>query len=67
MKQHIQALRIKQVTAKVGRSKTSIYADIRQGTFPAPAYAGHLAIWNEAEVDAWLAERFAERDTRLRK
>jgi prophage regulatory protein len=59
----LSILRRKQVEARTGLSRSSIYAKIRgtrQGefdpTFPKPVSLGARAVgWIEAEVDAWLS------------
>ena len=57
-------LRRKQVEARTGLSRSSIYARLRQNpkrpgdydpTFPKPISVGAKAVgWIEAEIDAWL-------------
>jgi len=57
-------LRRKQVEARTGLSRSSIYARLRQNpkrpgdydpTFPKPVSVGAKAVgWIEAEIDAWL-------------
>jgi prophage regulatory protein len=57
-------LRRKQVEARIGLSRSTIYARLRQNpkrpgdfapTFPKPVSIGKKAIgWIEAEIDAWL-------------
>jgi prophage regulatory protein len=58
----MKALTLHRVVEKSGLGKSSIYKGAKEGTFPAPAHAGGRSIWDEAEVDAWLSARFAERD-----
>lgn len=58
-------LRRKQVEARTGLSRSSIYARLRRNpkrpgdydpTFPKPISVGAKAVgWIEAEIDAWLA------------
>ena len=60
----IRILRRKQVEARTGLSRSSIYARLRQNpkrpgdydpTFPSPVSVGAKAVgWIEAEIDAWL-------------
>ena len=57
-------IRRKQVEARTGLSRSSIYARLRQNpkrpgdydpTFPKPISVGAKAVgWIEAEIDAWL-------------
>jgi prophage regulatory protein len=58
-------LRRKQVEARTGLSRSTIYAKLKHNprrpgdfdpTFPKPIYVGAKAVgWIEAEIDAWLA------------
>ena len=51
-------LRRKQVEARTGLSRSTIYDRIKAGTFPAPISLGEKAVgWIESEVDAWLTAR----------
>ena len=51
------------VCARVGLGKTALYEQIAEGSFPAPIKIGPRAsAWVDAEVDAWLEARIAERD-----
>lgn len=55
-------LRIRDVLAITGRSRTRLYEDIKKGNFPKPVKIGPGAVaWSEAEVSAWQAARLAER------
>lgn len=48
-------LRRKQVEARTGLSRSTIYAFISEGVFPKPINLGNRAVgWIEAEIDAWL-------------
>lgn len=54
-------LRRKEVEARTGLSRSTIYERIRARTFPAPVSLGAKAVgWVEAEVDAWLAAQIAK-------
>ncbi len=56
-------LRRKQVEARTGLSRSSIYSKIRgtrpgehDPTFPKPVYLGAKAVgWVESEISAWIA------------
>lgn len=51
-------LRLKQVCAKTGLSRSTIYAQIRQGTFPkAVRISVRSVAWRSADVAAWLESR----------
>ena len=45
-------------------SKAQLWRLVKAGTFPRPIRLGAArSAWVEGEVDAWIAERIAERDT----
>ena len=51
-------LRRKQVEARTGLSRSTIYARIRAGTFPAPVSLGPRAVgWIENDVERWISDR----------
>jgi prophage regulatory protein len=53
-------LRRKQVEARTGLSRSSIYAFVAAGKFPAPVSLGDRAVgWLESEVNEWIAGRIA--------
>lgn len=56
-------LRLPQVSARTGLSRSELYRRITLGSFPAPIKIGARAsAWNSLEVDRWIAERIAARD-----
>lgn len=62
MKDFIQPLgrilRMKQVCAQTGISRSSIYQQISDGAFPKPIRLGKRGVgWIESEVDAWIQDR----------
>ena len=51
-------LRRRQVEARTGLSRSTIYARIQAGTFPAPVSLGPRAVgWIENDVQRWLSDR----------
>ena len=55
-------LRRPAVSARTGLGKSALYAQVKEGTFPKPIKLGPRAVgWIEAEIDAWLMERVADR------
>ncbi len=57
-------LRRPEVELKTGLSRASLYAAIRAGTFPEPISIGpNRVAWLEAEIDQWINERLASRDS----
>lgn len=56
----IAALRLPAVKARFGRSRSSLYGDIKVGTFVPPVRLGPRCVgWPEHEVDQILAARIA--------
>ena len=56
-------LRLPQVKARVGLSRSSIYLRISNGEFPKPISLGARAVgWLESEIDAWLKAKTEARD-----
>lgn len=57
----INILRRKQVEARTGLSRSTIYHRVSEGTFPKPVNLGARAVgWLESEIDGWLASRVEE-------
>ena len=55
----MRALRLPQVLSKTGISRTHTYRLIKEGAFPAPhKLSERVSVWNEADIDDWLAEKF---------
>lgn len=49
-------LRLPQVRERVGLSRSTIYARVANGTFPAPIRIGGNAVaWVDRDVDDWIA------------
>jgi prophage regulatory protein len=56
----IRAMRLPDVMSKTGLSRTHTYRLVKQGNFPAPhKLSERVTVWNEAEIDAWLAEKLS--------
>ena len=54
----LKVLRRRQVEARTGLPRSSIYALITEGRFPAPIHLSAKSVgWLEHEIDAWIAER----------
>ena len=55
-------IRLGEVKARTGLSRSTLYAYIREGRFPAPvAISERCVAWVEGEIDGWIAERIAAR------
>jgi prophage regulatory protein len=56
--QGLSILRRKQVEARTGLARSTIYHHIKAGTFPRPVSLGPRAVgWLESDVNNWIAER----------
>jgi len=54
----IAILRLPDVKARTGLSRTSIYSKVSEGLFPEPISLGARAIgWIESEIDEWLNQQ----------
>lgn len=63
-KAEVRILRRKQVEARIGLSRSTIYDGVNAGTFPKPINLGPQSVgWIEAEIDAWLAEQILKSRT----
>ena len=57
----VRFLRLPEVIARTGLSRSTIYVRLEQGRFPRPVSLGGRAVgWIEAEVEEWIRERIAE-------
>jgi len=58
-------LRLPQVKAQTGLSRSELYRRIAMGSFPAPIKIGERAsAWSSVEIERWIAERIAQRDAK---
>ncbi len=54
-------LRCKQVQARIGLSRSTIYLRVAERTFPKPVSLGARAVgWIEAEIDAWVSNQIEQ-------
>jgi prophage regulatory protein len=55
-------LKVGEVAAKISFHETTVFDMVSAGRFPAPIRLSRRASrWSEAEVDAWIEARLAER------
>lgn len=55
-------VRLSEVKARTGLSRSTLYAYVRDGRFPAPvAISKRCVAWVEGEIDHWIADRIAAR------
>jgi prophage regulatory protein len=58
--------RLPSVKARTALSRSEIYRRIAAGDFPKPVKLGERAsAWSAAEVDRWIADRIAVRDSKV--
>ncbi len=58
-------LRLPEVKASTGLSRSTIYLRVSQGRFPKPVSLGARAVgWLEAEIQQWLQSRIEASRTR---
>jgi len=54
----VRFLRLPEVMARTGLSRSTIYVRLAEGRFPRPVRLGPRAVgWIESEIDAWMQER----------
>ena len=53
-------LRLPEVMARTGLSRSTIYVRLEQGRFPRPVSLGGRAVgWIDSEIDEWMSDRVA--------
>ena len=51
-------LRRREVEARTGLSRSTIYAQMAEGAFPKPKRLGKRAVgWTDSDIDEWLESR----------
>jgi prophage regulatory protein len=51
-------LKLPRVKARTGLSRSSIYAGIKSGSFPAPVALGIRAVgWLDSDITGWIEQR----------
>ena len=56
-------IKLKEVMAKTGLARATVYKHIANDKFPKSVSLGERAVaWVENEVEEWMLERIAERD-----
>lgn len=54
----LRMVRLAEVSRTTGRSRSSIYLDVKEGRFPKPIKIGKRAIaWSSEDISQWIAER----------
>ena len=55
---HSTIRRLRQVTARTGLARSTLYEAIKAGQFPSPVALGPRAVgWLESDIEAWIAAR----------
>ena len=58
----IRIVRLREVMARTGLSRSTIYVWVAEGRFPKPVPLGERSVgWIEAELEKWLRDRIAAR------
>ncbi len=53
-----QILRLLAVLAMTGKCRSSIYAEIKDGRFPAQIHIGKRAVgWTRSSIEAWMQSK----------
>ncbi len=54
-------LRLPEVKARTGLSRSTIYLRMSEGAFPEPISLGARSVgWIESEINAWIAQRIEQ-------
>lgn len=54
-------LRRKEVEARIGFARSTLYKWLAEGSFPRPIYLGSAPRWSEKEIRAWIDARLNQR------
>lgn len=56
--QPLKLERLPSVMARIGLSRTTIWRQVKEGTFPAPVKLGPQAVaWPSAAIDEWIEQK----------
>jgi len=59
----MRLIRLKEVMAYTGLSRSTVYKFIEEGRFPKQIPLGDRAVaWVDSEIDEWVIEKIAARD-----
>ncbi len=54
-------LRLHEILARTGLSRSTLYAQVSEGRFPEPVNIGERSVaWLESEVDAWINQKIKQ-------
>lgn len=58
---NLTIIRRKDVEARTGLCRSTIYQRIKDGKFPLPIRLGNRSVrWLQSEIDGWVAEQIAQ-------
>jgi prophage regulatory protein len=59
----VRLVRLAEVIHSTGRSRSSIYSDIKEGVFPKPVKIGKRSVaWSSEDISNWIANRISGGD-----
>ena len=59
----MKLIKLKQVMECTGLARSTVYKFMAEGQFPKPVKLGvRMVAWVEAEIQAWVNEKIANRD-----
>jgi prophage regulatory protein len=62
----MRLMRLSEVMECTGMGRSTLFAAVREGTFPPPVEIGpQLRGFVDSEVDAWIEEKIKQRDAQL--
>lgn len=59
---HTQLLRLCEVLQRTGVSRSWVYRQVADGSFPKPVKLNRTSAWLESEIEDWIDARIAQRD-----
>ena len=64
MQMNTQIIRLPDVQKTCGLSRSSIYASMKEGTFPQSISLGTRMVgWSKQEIEDWIESKLIERDS----
>jgi len=58
-----EPLRLSEVLEKTKLKKSTVYSRIKKGEFPKSILIGGLAFWRKTDIQQWIDEQLAHRDS----
>ncbi|MBU3577486.1 AlpA family transcriptional regulator [Polynucleobacter sp. UK-Kesae-W10] len=60
----MKLIRLPEVLDRVALKKTAIYRMMAEGDFPLPVKLGAASAWVEVEINDWIKEKIAQKQSR---